>query len=88
MNSIRPARGWQEKYHGVNLPLQPPQVRGEGWPESEVRSDAVSGVSTPAQRGLAVPASVTKPIRFSPAFWTTPMTSATRPYGTPLSARS
>jgi len=32
--------------------------------------------------------SVTKPMRVRPAFWTMPISSATRPYGTDRSARS
>ena len=41
--------------------------------------DRQHGRDRPAQRGLAAAGSVTKPIRFNPAFCTMPMTSATRP---------
>ena len=42
--------------------------------------DCASAGQIKSTQGLAAPAgSVTKPIRFSPAFCTTPMTSATRP---------
>ena len=73
---------------GSNIPVREPRsTSDEAKPRAAAPADAQRPAARPARRRLSrrraprryFSGSATKPIRVSPAFWTMPMSSATRP---------